>query len=146
MDLSQALVLGLIGLIAGLLGGMLGIGGAIVIIPVLVIFLGYTQQTAQGTTLLMLSLPVGALAAWQYYQNGYVDVRAALILAAFFFVGGLFGSKIALRIPQEVLKKSFGLLLLGLALKMLFFDRNPEPETKKTLPRHFPRAISGKVE
>jgi len=90
-------IVGLIGAVAGLLGGMLGLGGAIIIIPALVMLLGYSQQMAQGTALIMMVLPVGALAAFQYYQNGYVDVKAALILAAFFFIGGYFGAKFAMR-------------------------------------------------
>jgi uncharacterized membrane protein YfcA len=123
LDWSQMLVLALIGLAAGLLGGMMGIGGAIVIIPALVYILGFSQQMAQGTTLIMMVLPVGALAAWQYYQQGYVDMRAALILALFFFVGGFFGARLAIQLPQDLLRKGFGILLTGLGIKMLFFDK-----------------------
>ncbi|AEA44849.1 sulfite exporter TauE/SafE family protein [Fluviicola taffensis] len=120
MELQNALILGIIGLAAGLLGGMLGLGGAIIIIPALMIFLGYSQQLAQGTALIMMVLPVGALAAFQYYQKGFVDVKAALILAGFFFVGGFFGAKFATQIPQEILKKVFAVMLVGIALKMWF--------------------------
>jgi uncharacterized protein len=97
VDVQNALILALIGVAAGLLSGMLGLGGAIIIIPAMVMLLGYSQQGAQGTTLLMMVLPVGALAAWQYYQKGFVDVKAALIMAAFFFVGGYFGARWASR-------------------------------------------------
>lgn len=124
MALQHGLILAIIGALAGLLGGMLGIGGAVIIIPALVFFLGFSQQSAQGTTMLMLSLPVGALAAFQYYRSGFVDVRASLILAAFFFAGGFFGAKMAVQIPQEILKKAFGVLLLLLALKILVVDKN----------------------
>lgn len=123
LDWSQMLILALIGLAAGLLGGMMGIGGAIVIIPALVYILGFSQQMAQGTTLIMMVLPVGALAAWQYYQQGYVDIRAALILALFFFVGGFFGARLAIQLPLDLLRKGFGILLTGLGIKMLFFDK-----------------------
>jgi uncharacterized membrane protein YfcA len=123
LDWSQMLILALIGLAAGLLGGMMGIGGAIVIIPALVYILGFSQQMAQGTTLIMMVLPVGALAAWQYYQQGYVDMRAALILALFFFVGGFFGARLAIQLPLDLLRKGFGILLTGLGIKMLFFDK-----------------------
>ena len=123
MAIHQGLILALIGALSGLLGGILGIGGAVVIIPALVFFLGFSQQSAQGTTLLMLSLPVGALAAFQYYRSGFVEVKSSLILAAFFFVGGFFGAKIAVQIPQEALKKAFGVLLLVLAIKILFLDK-----------------------
>lgn len=114
------MIIAIIGLAAGLLGGMFGLGGAIIIIPALVMILGYSQQMAQGTTLMMMVLPVGALAAFQYYQKGFVDVKAALILAAFFFVGGYFGAKFATQIPQDVLKKTFAVLLVGIAIKMWF--------------------------
>lgn len=120
MELFNTVIIAIIGLAAGLLGGMFGLGGAIIIIPALVMILGYSQQMAQGTTLMMMVLPVGALAAFQYYQKGFVDVKAALILAAFFFVGGYFGAKFATQIPQDVLKKTFAVLLVGIAIKMWF--------------------------
>ena len=108
MELQNAAVIAIIGTAAGLLGGMLGLGGAIIIIPALVMLLGYSQQMAQGTALVMMVLPVGALAAFQYYQKGFVDVKASLIMAAFFFVGGYFGAKVTTQIPQDILKKVFG--------------------------------------
>jgi hypothetical protein len=120
MELQNAIIIALIGAVAGLLGGMLGLGGAIIIIPALVMLLGYSQQMAQGTALIMMVLPVGALAAFQYYQNGYVDVKAALILAAFFFIGGYFGAKFAMQIPQEIIRKTFAVMLVGIAIKMWF--------------------------
>lgn len=118
MDLQNAALIALIGAAAGLLSGMLGLGGAIIIIPALVMLLGYTQQMAQGTALIMMVLPVGALAAFQYYQKGFVDVKAALIMAAFFFVGGYFGAKFATSISQDILKKVFAVVLIGIGIKM----------------------------
>lgn len=123
MDILTLLVLILVGLVAGLLGGMLGIGGAVIIIPALVYGLGYSQQMAQGTTLLMMVLPVGALAAWQYYQNKFVNLNAALVLAVFFFIGGYLGARLAVQVPQDMLKKGFAVLLVGLGIKMLYFDK-----------------------
>ena len=120
MSALQIILVGTIGLLAGVLSGLLGLGGAIVIIPALVMFLGYSQQMAQGTTLLMMVLPVGALAAWQYYQQGFVELKTALILAATFFVGGYFGAKFAMHIPQEIMKKVFAVVLLLIAAKMWF--------------------------
>ena len=99
---------------------MLGLGGAIIIIPALVMFVGYSQQMAQGTALIMMVLPVGALAAFQYYQKGFVDVKAALILAVFFFAGAFFGAKLATQIPQDILKKTFAIMLVSIAVKMWF--------------------------
>lgn len=123
MEPKSYIILLTVGLVAGMLGGMLGIGGAIIIIPALVMLLGYSQHLAQGTSLLMLALPVSSLAAWQYYQNGFVDVKAALILAVAFLIGGFFGGKLAGLIPEEILRKGFAILLLVLSLKMLLADK-----------------------
>lgn len=120
MDIQQITLIALIGLTAGLLGGVMGLGGAIIIIPALVLGLGYSQQMAQGTTLMMMVLPVGALAAFQYYQKGLVDVKAAIIMGVFFFVGGYFGARFATRLPQDILRKVFSALLVAIALKMWF--------------------------
>jgi len=118
MELQNAILIGLIGTVAGLLGGVLGLGGAIIIIPALVMLLGYSQQMAQGTALIMMVLPVGILAAFQYYQKGFVDVKAALILAVFFMIGGYFGAKFATAISPDILKKAFSVLLVVIAIKM----------------------------
>jgi uncharacterized membrane protein YfcA len=118
MELQNAILIGLIGTVAGLLGGVLGLGGAIIIIPALVMLLGYSQQMAQGTALIMMVLPVGILAAFQYYQKGFVDVKAALILAVFFMIGGYFGAKFATTISPDILKKAFSVLLVVIAIKM----------------------------
>jgi uncharacterized membrane protein YfcA len=120
---SNFFIIALIGIVSGILGGLLGLGGAIVIIPALVIFLGYSQQLAQGTALIMMVLPVGALAAYQYYQKGFIDIKAALILGLFFFVGGYFGGKFATQIPELLMKKVFAFLLVGIAVKMWFFSK-----------------------
>lgn len=122
--MQNVLIIAIVGIVSGILGGMLGLGGAIVIIPALVMFLGFSQQTAQGTTLAMMVLPVGAMAAWQYYQKGFVDVKAALILGVFFFVGGYVGAKFATKIPQDVMKKSFAVMLILISLKMWFSTKN----------------------
>lgn len=113
----------IIGVIAGILSGLLGIGGAVLIIPALVLFLGFSQQTAQGTTLLMMVPPIGALAAFQYYKEGTVDFKVAGILAVGFLIGGYLGGKYANQIPQDILKKIFAVLLLIIAFKMLFLDK-----------------------
>jgi hypothetical protein len=113
------LILIVIGIVTGFMAGMLGIGGAIVMIPALVYFLGITQQAAQGTSLAVMLPPIGILAAYNYYKAGQVNIKFALILAAFFLVGSFFGSKLALNIPQALLKKIFGVLLLLVAAKML---------------------------
>jgi hypothetical protein len=119
MSTSMILILIVIGIITGVMAGMLGIGGAIIMIPALVYLLGISQQTAQGTSLAVMLPPVGVIAAYNYYKAGHVNIRFAIILAIFFLVGSYFGSKLALKIPQEALKKIFGILLLLVAAKML---------------------------
>lgn len=120
MSTSLLLVLILIGIFTGFMAGMLGIGGAIIMIPALVFLLGMTQQTAQGTSLAVMLPPIGILAAYNYYKAGEVNLKFALILAAAFLIGSYFGSKLALQVPQHLLKKIFGVLLLLVAIKMLF--------------------------
>jgi len=120
MSTGVLLLLIVIGIVTGFTAGMLGIGGAIIMIPALVFMLGLSQQTAQGTSLAVMLPPVGILAAWNYYKAGNVNLKFALILAATFLIGSYFGSKLAITIPQAVLKKIFGLLLLLVAVRMLF--------------------------
>lgn len=119
MATSMLLVLIVIGIITGIMAGMLGIGGAIIMIPALVYFMGFSQQMAQGTSLAVMLPPIGILAAYNYYKAGQVDLKVAIILAICFLVGSFFGSKLALNVPQNVLKKIFGVLLLLVAAKML---------------------------
>lgn len=119
MTTSVLLLLLLIGVITGVLAGMLGIGGAIVMIPALVLLMGFSQHSAQGTSLAVMLPPIGILAAYNYYKAGHVNLKFALILAATFIIGSYFGSKLALNIPQSLLKKIFGILLLLVAFRML---------------------------
>jgi uncharacterized protein len=109
----------ILGVIVGTLAGLLGIGGAVFIIPVLVYFMGWDQHLAQGTTLAMLVPPIGILAAWRYYQAGNVDLKVAGLLCIGFFVGGYFGGTIANQLPSDTLKKIFGIALLLISLKMI---------------------------
>ncbi len=109
----------LLGLCAGIISGLLGIGGATIIIPALVFLFGMSQFTAQGTTLAMMVPPVGILAAWMYYQKGYVDVKIAGLMCLGFLVGGLIGAKIAVGIPEHILKKMFGVFLLIISMRMI---------------------------
>ena len=120
MSISMVLILIGIGIITGAMAGMLGIGGAIIMIPALVYFMGFSQQMAQGTSLAVMLPPIGILAAYNYYKAGHVDIKFAIILAGTFLIGSYFGSKFALTLPQATLKKIFGILLLLVASKMLF--------------------------
>ena len=120
MSISMLMILIAIGIVTGAMAGMLGIGGAIIMIPALVYFMGFSQQMAQGTSLAVMLPPIGILAAYNYYKAGHVDIKFALILAATFLIGSYFGSRFALTLPQATLKKIFGVLLLLVAVKMLF--------------------------
>lgn len=118
--MTTIMILLSVGLLAGILSGLVGVGGGIIIVPALVYFLGVSQHEAQGTSLAVLLLPVGIFAVMNYYKAGYVDVRTTLIIACTFLVGGFIGSKIAIAIDQNMVKKIFGILLLVVAFKMIF--------------------------
>lgn len=120
MDTQTILILFCIGIVAGMLSGIVGIGGGIIIVPALVFFLGFSQLKAQGTSLGILLLPVGILAVIQFYKQGYIDMKTVGIVACSFVVGGYLGSKIALALPQETVKKVFAVLLLLISIKMFF--------------------------
>jgi len=109
-----------LGLLAGILSGLLGIAGGIVIIPSLVFFFGFSQQQAQGTTLALMVPPIGILAAWTYYQKGYVDLKAAALICVGVFVGALLGARVATALPTSLLQKIFGVLMLVVGVKMIF--------------------------
>ena len=109
-----------LGLITGVFSGLIGIGGAIIIIPSLVLLFGLSQHMAQGTTLALMVPPIGLLAAWTYYKQGFVDFKIAAFICLGFFVGGLLGAKFATQIPDQMLRKVFGFVLLLVSLKMIF--------------------------
>ena len=120
METTTALILIMIGLMAGVFGGIFGIGGAIIMIPAMVYFLGVDQHTAQGTSLAVMLPPIGLFAAYNYYKAGQVNIWYAVIIAISFMIGGYFGSKIALNLPEQLMKKVFAVFLILTALKLLF--------------------------
>jgi uncharacterized membrane protein YfcA len=120
MNLTTILILVIIGLMAGVFGGMFGVGGAIIMIPALVYFLGVDQHTAQGTSVAIMLPPIGLFAAYNYYKAGQVNIWYAVIIAVAFMAGGYFGSMIALKVPENLMKKIFGILLILVALRMIF--------------------------
>jgi uncharacterized membrane protein YfcA len=113
----------LVGLLAGGLSGMVGVGGGIIIVPALVLLFGFGQKYAQGTTLAMLALPVGLLGAITYYRAGLVHFRASLWLAAGFIIGSVIAAHYAVKAPEHIMTRVFGGLLLAVALKLLVFGR-----------------------
>jgi len=110
----------LLGLVAGIFSGLIGIGGAIIIIPALVLFFGLSQHTAQGTTLALMVPPIGLLAAWMYYKEGFVDLKMAGLICLGFVVGGLVGARFATGIPDDILRRIFGVILVVASLRMIF--------------------------
>src|SRR5215213_7276593 len=119
MTVEIILLLVVIGLVAGILSGLVGVGGGIIVVPALVFFLGFTQHQAQGTSLGLLLLPVGILAVLNYYHRGYIDIRVVGIMAIAFVLGGWLGSKMAVSIPELTVKRIFAVLLFYTAFKML---------------------------
>ena len=119
LDTMNILLYLLLGLLAGTLSGLLGIGGGIIIIPALAFLFGLSQHQAQGTTLALMVPPVGLLAAWTYYKHGFVDLKVAAFICLGFFVGGLLGAKFVVDISEPVLKKVFGIALLMISIKMI---------------------------
>jgi uncharacterized membrane protein YfcA len=109
-----------VGLAAGFLSGLIGIGGGIIIVPALVFLFGLSQHQAQGTTLALMVPPIGILAALTYYKQGYVDLRIAAFVCLGFALGGLFGARLATAISNDALEKLFGIALLAVAVKMIF--------------------------
>jgi uncharacterized membrane protein YfcA len=109
----------LIGLVAGVLSGLLGIGGGILIVPALVFIFGYSQHMAQGTTLALMVPPIGILAAWMYYKQGDVNLTAAAFICLGFFIGGFFGARFASAIPELFLRRLFGLLFFVVSVRMM---------------------------
>ncbi len=107
------------GLAAGILSGLLGIGGGIFVVPALVFLLGFSQQMAQGTTLAMMVPPIGLLAAWAYYSKGYVDLKVAGLMCIGFFLGGFVGAKFATALSGVTLSRIFGVAMLVVSIKMI---------------------------
>lgn len=116
--MNQALYIGL-GLVAGILGGMFGIGGGTILIPALVYLFGLTQHQAQGTTLAIMVPPIGLLAAMRYYYAGNVKLGMAALICVGFFIGGWIGANFIQNVPDLALKRLFGLYLLIISVRMI---------------------------
>ena len=119
MTLQIIVSLILIGILAGVLSGLVGVGGGIIMVPLLVMFFGFNQHQAQGTSLAVLAVPVTAVAVFNYYKEGQINIKYAAVIAVFFVIGSVFGSKLALTLDQKMLKKIFAVVLLVIAGKML---------------------------
>jgi uncharacterized membrane protein YfcA len=122
MSIETVVLLIIVGLAAGVLSGMVGIGGGIIVVPALVFFLGFSQHQAQGTSLGLLLLPVGILAVINYYNKGYIDIKVVAIMSIAFVLGGWLGSKLSLSLPQDAVKKIFAIVLFYTAVRMMGWD------------------------
>ena len=128
MGMQEILILVMIGIAAGILSGLIGVGGGIILVPAMVYFLGYEQHQAQGTSLGILSFPVVILAFLAYYHSGQktgepIDFKVILIIALGFIAGGYLGGNLAVRIDKEMLRKMFAVILLYTGFKMLGWDQ-----------------------
>jgi uncharacterized membrane protein YfcA len=117
--LTTLIICLVLGLAAGVLSGLVGIGGGVIIVPALVFMLGFSQQKAQGTTIALMIPPIGILAALTYYREGFVDTKVAAFICLGFLVGGLIGARFATGLSEVALERIFGIALLLIALKML---------------------------
>ena len=119
MSVSTFIILIIIGLLAGILSGLVGVGGGILMIPFLIIFLGLTQHQAQGTALFAMLPPIGILAAINYYKEGFVKWEYAIVIAFTFVIGGYLGSKLSLSLPPQIVRRIFGVIMLLGAIKLI---------------------------
>ena len=120
MTVNTILILLLIGLTAGFVSGLIGIGGGIVMVPMLVYMLTFDQKTAQGTTLLMFMVPIGIFGVYNYYKAGHVDIKTAAIMAVTFMVGSYFGSKTAISLDTRIVKQIFAVAIILIGIRMLW--------------------------
>ena len=137
MHIQELIMIIIIGLAAGILSGLVGIGGGIIMVPALVFFMNYNQHQAQGTSLAVLTLPVVILGFLTYYQECRrmgtpIDLKVVALLALGFVVGALAGSKLAVKVDKELLKKIFAIVLLYAAIRLLSWDTQVIQWFKKT--------------
>ena len=121
MSFSSFIILIVIGLLAGVLSGFVGVGGGILMIPLLMLLLGLSQFEAQGTALVAMLPPIGILAAMNYFKSGYVKWEYAVVIALTFVIGGYFGSKMSLSLNPTTVRKAFGVVMFFAAIKLIFF-------------------------
>ncbi|MGE0078541.1 MAG: sulfite exporter TauE/SafE family protein [Bacteroidales bacterium] len=120
MNYSELILLVFIGLLAGFVGGSLGLGGGVIIVPALIFLMGFSQHFAQGTSLVVLLFPVGIFAVYNYYRAGMIDWKVAWILMIAVVIGSYFGSLLSIHMPDKLLRKVFGVFILLISIKMIF--------------------------
>lgn len=120
MNQPSFVLLFAIGLFAGVLSGLFGIGGGVVIVPALIYIGGFRQHMATGTSLAVLLPPIGIAAAFEYYRNGNVNIRAAAIIAVAVLIGGWLGAVVANRMAGPQLRLAFGIFVVVLGLYLVY--------------------------
>lgn len=119
LDAQTIGLLIIVGLLAGILSGFVGVGGGIIMVPALIWLLHYNQHQAQGTSLAVLMLPVVLLAVRNYWKEGMIDWKVVGVIAVAFVAGGYLGSKGALALPADTVKRIFGVVMLFVAIKLI---------------------------
>ena len=120
MSISEIVIILVIGFAAGFLSGSMGVGGAIIVIPSLMFFLGFKTHMAQGTSLALMTIPVMLVAVINYYRSGNVNLKVALIMAVTFIIGSYLGSILSLNLPEKIMRKTFGVFIFAVSLKLIF--------------------------
>jgi len=120
MNTTTLILLILTGLVTGAFSGLMGLGGGLILIPALVFIFGFSQHMANGTSLAVMLPPIGLFAAWNYFKAGQVNLKYAIILAVTFMIGSYFTSKIAVHVPENLLRKIFSVFLFLVAIRMFF--------------------------
>lgn len=108
-----------IGLVAGVAAGMFGIGGGLIIVPALIFLLKIRELEAIGTSLAALIPPVGLLGAFEYYRNGYINVRFAALIAVGIFIGAYFGARLMIPLPATLIRRIYAGFLFAIAMRMM---------------------------
>lgn len=116
--MANLLLIVMLGIAAGFISGLIGIGGGVIIVPALIFLFGLPQHEAQGTTLALLVPPIGLLGAWTYYQQGYVNIKIAAFVCIGFLIGSLLGAKLAIGVSSTVLERIFGGAMILIGIKM----------------------------
>jgi uncharacterized membrane protein YfcA len=124
MTPTTIIILIIIGLIAGIISGFVGVGGGIVVVPALVYFMNLTQHEAQGTSLLLMLPPIGILAVMNYYKAGQLNIPYGIIIASTFIIGAYFGSKFSLKLSPGLVKLIFGIIMVYVSIKLIISGYN----------------------
>jgi uncharacterized membrane protein YfcA len=119
--MGNIIIIIFIGIVAGWLSGLIGIGGGVIIVPALMFILGYSIKDAQGTSIAALIPPIGIVAAYVFYKNGHVEIKTALLLALGFVLGAFLGAKTNMVMSNALTEKAFAVVLMLIAVKILFF-------------------------